>query len=140
GAARAALARSLAWICTGLGIATMTATGALLLLFAPEAMAILTPDPAVQAAGVRVLRIEAFAEPLFAASIVAGGALRGAGDTLVPSLVNLASMWGVRIPLAAWLVARHGLTGAWIAMAVQLCVRGLLLLARLAGFDGRRRV
>ncbi|MBQ3809599.1 MAG: multidrug transporter, partial [Kiritimatiellae bacterium] len=75
----------------------------------------------------------------FAASIVAGGALRGAGDTLVPSLLNLASMWGLRIPLAAWLVARHGLAGAWIAMAVELCARGLLFLARLAGFDGRRR-
>lgn len=136
GAGRAALARRFGWICTGVGVAAMSATGALLWVFAPEAMALLTPDPDVQAAGARVLRIEAFAEPFFAASIVAGGALRGAGDTLVPSLLNLASMWGVRIPLAAWLVARHGLAGAWIAMAAELCVRGLLFLGRLGRAEG----
>ena len=70
-------------------------------LCAPFMFAMLTPDPAIRALGARVLRIEAFAEPLFAVSIVAQGALRGAGDTLVPSLMNLASMWGVRI-LCCW--------------------------------------
>ena len=63
-------------------------------------------DPAVQELGVRVLRIEAFAEPLYAVSIAAAGALRGAGDTLVPSLLNLASMWGVRITAATILAPR----------------------------------
>ena len=131
GARRPALARQLAWLCTGTGMLVMTLLGALLWIFAPGMMALLTPDVAVQAEGVRVLRVELFAEPLFAASIVASAALRGAGDTLVPSLLNFASMWGVRIPLAAWLVVRHGLLGAWIAMAVELCVRGLLMLGRL---------
>ena len=131
GARRPALARQLAWLCTGAGMLVMALLGALLWAFAPQMMALLTPDAAVQTSGVRVLRVELFAEPLFAASIVASGALRGAGDTLVPSLLNFASMWGVRIPLAAWLVVRHGLLGAWIAMAVELCVRGLLMLGRL---------
>ena len=131
GARRPALARQLAWLCTGAGMLVMTLLGALLWVFAPDMMALLTPDAAVQTAGANVLRIELFAEPLFAASIVASGALRGAGDTLVPSLLNFASMWFVRIPLAAWLVVRHGLAGAWIAMAAELCVRGLLMLARL---------
>lgn len=131
GAGRRALARRLAWTCTGAGMLVMACAGALLWIFAPETMALLTPETAVREAGVRVLRVEVFAEPLFAASIVASGALRGAGDTLVPSLISFASMWGVRIPLAAWLVVRHGLLGAWIAMTVELCVRGLLMLARL---------
>ena len=131
GAGRRALARSLAWTCTWTGVAVMTVSGALLFAFAPEAMALLTPDADVCAAGAEVLRIEAFAEPMFAASIVAGGALRGAGDTLVPGVLNALSMWGLRIPLAALLVGRHGLRGAWIAMALELCARGGLLLARL---------
>ena len=132
GARRPALARQLAWLCTGAGVLLMSLLGALLWAFAPQMMALLTPDAAVQSAGAGVLRIELFAEPFFAASIVASAALRGAGDTLVPSLLNFASMWAVRIPLAAWLVVRHGLAGAWIAMAVELCVRGILFLARLA--------
>ena len=132
GADRHSLARQFAWLCTGAGMLVMALLGALLWVFAPEMMALLSPDAAVQTAGVHVLRIELFAEPLFGASIVASAALRGAGDTLVPSLMNFASMWIVRIPLAAWLVVRHGLVGVWIAMAVELCVRGLLFLARLS--------
>ena len=59
-----------------------------------------------------------------------GGRLRGAGDTLVPSLMNLASIWGVRLGLALVLTPRFGLWGMWTAMAVELCVRGLLTLLR----------
>lgn len=132
GARRPRLARQLAWTCTGAGILLMTLLGAALWVFAPQMMALLTPEAAVCAEGVRVLRIELFAEPLFAASIVATGALRGAGDTLVPSLLHFATMWGVRIPLAACLVVRHGLAGAWIAMTAELSVRGLLFLWRLS--------
>ena len=132
GAGRKALARSLAWTCTWGGMSVMAFTGALLFAFAPQAMALLTPDGEVCAAGARILRIEAFAEPMFAAAIVAGGALRGAGDTLVPGIMNAASIWCVRIPLAALLVRAMGLDGAWVAMAAELCVRGALLLARLS--------
>ena len=56
---------------------------------------------------------------------------RRAGDTLVPSAMNLVSMWGVRITAAAVLAPRLGLTGVWLAMCGELCVRGLLFLARL---------
>ena len=84
----------------------------------------------VQQLAARVLRIELLAEPLFGVSIVAAGALRGAGDTLVPSLLNLGSIWLVRVGSALVLVPRFGLTGMWCAMAVELCIRGLLLLVR----------
>ncbi len=82
--------------------------------------------------GVRVLRIEAFAEPLFAASIVATGVLRGTGDTMIPSLFNLVSMWLVRLPLATLLSPKIGLVGVWSAMAIELSVRGILFLWRLS--------
>ena len=78
-----------------------------------------------------MLRIEAFAEPLFAASIVVAGALRGAGDTLAPSVLNLISMWGVRISVSIFLAPRFGLPGVWFAMCGELCVRGILFLIRL---------
>ncbi len=100
-------------------------------LCAPFMFAMLTPDPAIRALGARVLRIEAFAEPLFAVSIVAQGALRGAGDTLVPILMNWASMWGVRITASVLLAPRFGLVGVWTAMCTELCVRGVLFLIRL---------
>jgi hypothetical protein len=77
------------------------------------------------------LRIEAFAEPMFAASIVTYNVCLGAGDTLRPSLINLFSMWCVRLTLAAVLAPFYGLNGVWMAMAVELTFRGSLFLIRL---------
>ena len=131
GAKRRDLARRYARLAVALGAALMSGMAVLMYLAAPAVFALLTPDPAVQALGVQVLRIEAFAEPLYAVSIVAAGAMRGAGDTLVPSLMNLVSMWGVRITAAALLAPRLGLAGVWLAMCGELCVRGLLFLLRL---------
>ncbi len=133
GAGRRRMARRLGWVTVLLGMVGMVITGGLLYIFAPQMMAILTPDPDIIAQGVRVLRIEAFAEPLYGASIVAGGVFQGTGRTLVPTLFNLGSMWGIRIPLA-WLAApRWGLPGVWTAMCLELCIRGILYLTRLAG-------
>lgn len=131
GAKRNDLTRKLAALTTGLGMIVMTAMGVLLYIFAPEMIALLSPDPDIQKLGTTVLRIEAFAEPLYGASIVANGVFRGAGDTFVPSCLNLVSMWAIRIPLSAWLVIEHGLVGVWIAMAAELSCRGIMFLIRL---------
>lgn len=131
GAKRKDLARSFSWITTFMGMAIMGAAGIVMYFFCPWLFRFLTPVADVQALGIRVLRIELLAEPLFGASIVASGCLRGAGDTLIPSLMNLASMWGVRITLAALLAGPLGLTGVWIAMCTELCFRGIIFLLRL---------
>ena len=114
-----------------MGAVFMGLIGLVMMVLCPLVFRVLTPDPAVQALAVQALRIELFAEPLFGVSIVAAGALRGAGDTFVPSLLNLGSIWIVRLGLARLLVGPLGLQGMWLAMAVELCVRGLLLLYRL---------
>lgn len=131
GAKRKDLARSFAWLTTITGMVIMTITGALMYFFCPFVFAFLTPVQEVQQLGISVLRIELLAEPLFAASIVANGALRGAGDTLIPGIINLVSIWGVRITIAYFLSRMIGLPGVWIAMATELSVRGILFLVRL---------
>lgn len=133
GAKRAPLARSFGWITTLSGIAIMTFMGVIMYAFAPEMMSIMTPDSEVQALATEALRIEAFAEPMFAASIVAYGVFVGAGDTIIPCTMNLGSIWAVRITLAALLAGNYGLQGVWFAMAVELCFRGLIFLWRLSG-------
>lgn len=131
GADRRDLAKRFAKLSVLLGITLMTVTGVLMFVLSPYVFSLLTPDEEVRRLGTQVLRIEAFAEPLYAASIVAAGALRGAGDTRIPTLLNLASMWGVRITAASFLAPRFGLHGAWLAMCGELCVRGVLFLIRL---------
>ncbi len=130
GAGDEKLAKRYGSICIAMGAALMAGTGLLMMLICPLVFRLLTPDAAVRALATQVLRLELFAEPLFGVSIVAAGALRGTGDTLVPSLMNLGSIWIVRIGLALLLVPRLGLLGMWIAMTVELCVRGLLMLYR----------
>ncbi|MBQ4008642.1 MAG: MATE family efflux transporter, partial [Muribaculaceae bacterium] len=94
-------------------------------------MSIMSPVREIVALGTDVLRIEAWAEPLFAASIVCYGVFVGAGDTLKPCGMTFLSMWGVRLILAALLAPTMGLKGVWIAMCIELIFRGIIFLMRL---------
>ncbi len=128
-------ARTAAWF----GIGLLTLTGTAMFFAAPLMLSILTPVAEVRALGASVLRIEAFAEPLYGASMVCSGALRGVGDTFIPSLMNMGSIWIVRLTLSLILVGPFGLFGVWIAMCTELCFRGLIFLIRLYREPWRRR-
>ena len=131
GAGQRVLTRSFAYMSVGLGITVMTFMGVLMWVFAPELMAIMSPVDEIIALGADVLRIEAWAEPMFAAAIVCNGVFIGAADTIIPSAMSLGSMWAVRLTLAASLAPRFGLRGVWTAMAIELTFRGLIFLLRL---------
>lgn len=131
GAGRRPLARRFAWICTFMGMGLMGLLAIVMYIFAPQIMGMLSPDEGVISLGARVLRIEAFAELGYAAAMVIYGAFVGAGDTKVPSLMNLFSMWIVRIIPAIFLTRRFGLVGFWCIMAFELTFRGTIFLIRL---------
>ena len=131
GAGRLELCRSFAWMTVGLGMAVMALMGVVMYVFAPEMMGLMTPVAEIRALGTEALRIEAFAEPMFAASIVAYCVCIGAGDTLKPAIMNLFSMWCIRLTMAWWLARDYGLQGVWFAMAVELSFRGIIFLIRL---------
>ena len=135
GAARRDLCRSFAYMTVFTGMIVMTLMGIIMYITAPDLMAVMTPVEAIRSLGTDCLRIEAFAEPMFAASIVVYQVCVGAGDTLKPAIINLGSMWVIRLTLAALLATTYGLQGVWFAMAVELTVRGILFLIRL--FRGR---
>ena len=132
GANRKDMAKRFAWLCTGLGMGVMALSGVGLWIFAPTLMSLFTTDAAVIALGAQVLRIEAWAEPMFGASIVASGAMQGAGDSTSCFVLNIFSMWCIRLTLAFLLAPRLGLMGVWGAMCCELSIRGLLFLIRLA--------
>lgn len=130
GAKKTDFARGFAWSAIGLGMVVMAITGIIMYFAAPMIFEFMTPDKDVQALGVEVLRIELLAEPLFGAAMIGSGALRGVRDTFIPSIINLFTMWGVRMTMALYLVADYGLKGVWIAMCTELCLRGSLFLLR----------
>lgn len=131
GARRIELCKSLAYRSLALGMAVMAFMGLIMYVFAPELMGLMTPVQEIIDLGVQALRIEAFAEPMFAAAIVCSSCMVGAGDTIIPAFMNLASMWGVRLTIAAWLAPMWGLAGAWTGMAIELTFRGSIFMYRL---------
>ena len=135
GAGQRLLTKSFAYMSVSLGIGVMTLMGILMWVFAPEMMTLMSPVGEIIAQGTDILRIEAWAEPMFAAAIVCNGVFIGAADTLKPAIMSLTSMWCVRLTLAAYLARDYGLRGVWTAMAIELTFRGLLFLTRL--FRGR---
>lgn len=131
GARRPVLMRQFGYMAVGLGVGIMSVMGVLMFAFAPEIMEFISPVEAISSLGAEVLRIEAWAEPMFAASIVAYGVFVGVGRTTVPAIMNFGSIWAVRVPLAWWLSTTLGLQGVWIAMCVELMFRGIIFLGRL---------
>lgn len=131
GAKRRELTWSFAKMTVIAGMAVMAFMGIVMYLMSYEMMSLLSPVEEIRRLGSDVLRIEAWAEPMFAASIVCNSCMVGAGDTLRPAVLNLLSMWCVRLTLAALLAPQYGLMGVWFAMAVELTARGILFLVRL---------
>jgi len=131
GAGRGDLCRSFSRMTLYSGMAIMAFMGTVMFVFAPEMMGLMTPVADIVDLGARCLRIEAFAEPMFAASIIAVSVCVGAGDTLRPAIISLCSMWLVRLTLAYVLSIHYGLVGVWVAMAIELTFRGIMLTWRL---------
>lgn len=131
GASRRDLVKRFAYITVGLGMIVMTVMGVAMWIVAPWIMEMMTPVADISHLGTEILRIEAWAEPMFAASIVAYGVFVGVGSTTLPAVMNFGSIWIVRLPLA-WILSRSmGLKGVWIAMCAELIFRGTIFLIRL---------
>ena len=126
---RARRCANLAMLCGG---GVMTVMGLVFIFFGHYLARGLTEDPEVQRQVTHCLFITGFCQSGFAAAMVFGGALRGAGDTLAVMLINGASLIGLR--LAGALVVAYGfgggLTAIWRVMATELFIRGVLMYAR----------
>jgi putative MATE family efflux protein len=139
GARRPDLAARAARTAWGLGVLTVTLLGIVIYARADFMFWLFLAgrSPDVAAMGVPVLRIVAFAMPALATISVLNGSLRGAGDTRWPWAIVLFGYLAVRLPLTYWLALPttegglgYGLSGAWVAMLVDLSVRGLLVAGR----------
>ena len=131
GAGRPQLMKRFGNITVVSAMAIMGAMGLVMYVLAPEIIGVMSPVEEIRRLGAEILRIEAWAEPMFGAAIVSYGFFVGMGRTVIPSAMNLVSIWGVRLTLAAWLAPMMGLKGVWIAMCVELCFRGAIFLTLL---------
>ncbi len=103
---------------TILGIAVALASQYLVAPFSPSA------DVARLAAIYLILA--GLSEPGLALAMTVGGAIRGGGNTLVPLVINASGLYLFRVLPAAFLTGIVGVVGAWLAMFVDVYLRGLI--------------
>lgn len=119
------------------GVLLVGLSGALavVLLAFPERLArIFTTDREVIAISVGLLAITAVFQFFDGLQAVAGGCLRGLGDTRAALIANLAAYWALGIPLGYLLAfpLGTGLAGLWVGLTVALAAVGIGLTAAFA--------
>lgn len=87
-------------------------------MFGRELMRVFTSDPVVIQIGYEYLVIVSSFYILFSAMFVTNGVLRGAGDTIIPMLITLFSLWLLRIPISYFLSQKMGTDGIWWGIPV----------------------
>ncbi|WP_321296149.1 MATE family efflux transporter [Marinifilum fragile] len=99
---------------------------AIIVIFGSQLMKMFTTDPNVIAIGEKYLIIVSSFYLLFSTLFTTNGALRGAGDTLIPMFITLFSLWIIRIPVAYFLSAKIGETGIWWSIPIGWSMGALL--------------
>ena len=125
-------AKKYTWRSFILTMLLMVFIGSVFFIFAPQLAGLFTQTKEVQEMVVSVLRLIALFQPFAALTQVLTGALQGAGDARFPMYATMAGIWGIRVGLG-YLLAVYiglGLFGVWIAYALDITFRGLLLLIR----------
>lgn len=115
-----------------LSLVAGTLSGLMLFIFPRQLMSLFSSDQAVIEEGIAVLKLIAFIQPVFNATIVLTGVLRGAGDTKVPLYAAIGGMWFVRL-ITAFIfinILNLGLKGAWLGMLLDLGVRFIIVFYR----------
>jgi MATE family multidrug resistance protein len=135
GAARAAL------LC---GIAFMSCTAVVFLTLPGPLTRLYTTDAAVTAVAVALIPLAGVFQVFDGTQVVAGGILRGLGETKVAMLVNLFGYWFFGLPVSYLLgfVMGFGPRGLWYGLVLGLATVATILLVRvrMALARERRRV
>ncbi len=90
----------------------------LVIVFGKFLMVLFTPDPEVIRIGKEYLMIVGSFYIIFSIMFSINGALRGAGDTLIPMFITLLSLWFIRVPVAYLLSKSIDETGIWWAFPI----------------------
>jgi len=113
--------------------AYMMVAGAVLIWFRFNLIGLFSADPEVQKIGATILVFVGLYQLFDAMFLIYVSALRGAGDTLLPSIVQGALVWSIVVG-GGFLIVRYapqyGVVGPWSVSTVFGAILGLFLLTR----------
>jgi len=128
-------------LCAWLAIVLMGMLGILLSTFPQWLLGWFSHEADFLALAVPLLLIAALEQPMIGLGSTLSGGLRGAGDTISPTLAQLGGNIVVRVGLGYTLgfLAGLGVAGIYWATLIDWSLRSVILLARLAGGHWKRR-
>jgi len=127
GAKKPERAEKSGWIAASIMVACLIVFAAVIFVWARPVVDIFSNDPDVMKFGSSFLRIACTGYLIVGVSLVLPPCINGAGDTFIPMIAGLVSMWGAQIPLAYLLphVTNLGVYGVRWAIVVAVWIRAL---------------
>ncbi len=123
-------AKKSAWVATIFDMIIMAFIAVVFFSLASQIIGLFNKDPMVVSLGARYLKVTTPFYIFIALGVVLNRALAGAGDTLMPMIITLLTLWGFQIPMAVFLSKSTslGIIGVWWAIALASVLNGLLML------------
>ena len=114
------------------GVISMSLLGVILFFGSPLFATLFTNDTEAISQIVTALRIDSFAQPVLAISLITTGSLQGMGDTKSPLYSTAFGMWVIRVVGVIVLskIFNLGIAGVWLSIAIDLFLRSLFLVYR----------
>ncbi|MEM4717763.1 MAG: MATE family efflux transporter [Desulfurococcaceae archaeon] len=110
-----------------MGSAIMTVVGFIIAMLGYHIVAPFSPSMEVRRLASIYLLLAGLSELGLGLAMVSSGAIRGGGETKIPSAVNAISIFMVRVIPSIIMAKYVGVIGPWIAMFIDVYVRGLFL-------------
>jgi putative MATE family efflux protein len=125
GAGKEKRAERTGWVAVGLATGFMLVISIVILIWPEKLVSLFGTEPGLVEIASNFLRIATVAFLMMGPAAVLTSCLNGVGDTMIPLLASLVTMWGLQLPLAAFLprVANMGVYGLRWAMVIALAVR-----------------
>ncbi len=111
----------------------MLMCGSMFFIFRHHLIRLFTQDPEILSIGATLLIFAAIYQFFDAMYIIYNGALRGAGDTLVPAVATGSLCWGITVFGGYWIArtwTHWGAAGPWTAATIYGVILGIFMLAR----------
>ncbi|MCB9919669.1 MAG: MATE family efflux transporter [Planctomycetes bacterium] len=115
------------------GAAIMAVWGVFFWLTPAPLLRVFTDDPAVLTVALTLMPLAALFQIFDGLQVVAGGVLRGLGDTLLPALCHILGFWLLGLPVGRWLAFDRGLgpSGLWWGLVLGLVAVSIVLIWRM---------